>query len=82
MILPAKHLPADRCILSVGARVLECLNEPKTVSAVWENVSRSSLDQSRKKPALRYDAFVLALDLLYLIGAVELDGGLLGRTAS
>lgn len=78
MILPSKHLPQDRALLTVGARILPYLSQPKTISALWEELRRSAVDQKKLSP-LRYDGFVLALDLLFLIGAIELQGGLLSR---
>lgn len=78
MILPSKHLSQDRALLTVGAAILLHLAHPVTVSALWEQMPRS--DGERKAlPPLRYDAFVLALDLLFLVGAVELRDGLLVR---
>ena len=77
MILPTKHLSQDRALLTVGARLLAHLSQPKTVSALWEEISRPECNGDGRKPALRYDAYVLTLDLLFLIGAVELQGGLL-----
>ncbi len=79
MILPTKHLSQDRALLTVGARLLRHLAQPKTVSALWEEVSRSALTKESKKPALRYDAYVLTLDLLFLMGTIELQEGLLSR---
>jgi hypothetical protein len=81
MILPNKHLSQDRALLTVGARVLAHLYHPKTVSSLWEGISRpvSTIPMDGKRPALRYDAFVLALDLLFLMGAIELQDGVLSR---
>lgn len=79
MILPTKHLSQDRALLTVGARLLAHLVQPKTVSALWEEISRPTMAKDNKKLALRYDAYVLTLDLLYLIGAIELQDGLLSR---
>lgn len=81
MILPSKHLSHDRALLTVGAVILRHLSDPVTVSALWEQVSRSSRDHTALS-LLRYDAFVLALDLLFLIGGLELREGLLVRRAS
>lgn len=78
MILPSKHLSQERALLTVGAKLLARLSKPKTVSALWEEISRSGEKQERK-PALRYDAYVLTLDLLFLIGTIELQDGLLRR---
>ena len=80
MILPSKHLSQDRALLTVGAAILRHLSHPITVSALWEQMPRSAGGQ--KMPQLRYDGFVLALDLLFLIGAVELRDGLLVRGTS
>ena len=80
MILPTKHLSQDRALLTVGARLLTQLTQPKTVSALWEEISRpDNAAQDRKKPVLRYDAYVLTLDLLFLMGLIELQDGLLSR---
>ena len=82
MILPTKHLSQDRALLSVGARLLARLIRPKTVSALWEEVSQPPDAEDGKKPSLRYDAFVLTLDLLFLMGAIEFRDGLLRRKTS
>lgn len=78
MILPSKHLSQDRALLTVGARILRHLTRPMTVSALWEHLPRRGRS-GRSAPALSYDGFVLALDLLFLLGAVELRSGLLSR---
>jgi len=78
MILPSKHLSQDRALLTVGARILQHLPQPKTISALWEELPRNVAGKS-DAPPLRYDGFVLALDLLFLTGALELQDGLLTR---
>jgi len=79
MILPSKHLSQDRALLTVGASILEKLSQPKTVSALWEELPRKSETTRDATLPLSYDGFVLALDLLFLIGAVEIREGLLSR---
>ena len=78
MILPTKHLAQDRALLSVGARILPALEHTITVSALWEQLSRDSTPTTTPN-SLRYDAFVLALDLLFLMGTIQLSDGLLNR---
>lgn len=78
MILPSKHLSQDRALLSVGAEILLHLSRPVTVSALWEQMRRSQRSQKVTSP-LRYDAFVLSLDLLFLVNALDLRDGLLVR---
>jgi hypothetical protein len=80
MILPTKHLAQDRALLTIGARILPRLVQPTTISALWEQLSRESV-ATAKPGALRYDGFVLALDLLFLMGAIQLQNGLLTRTS-
>jgi hypothetical protein len=79
MILPTKHTPQDRALLTVGAKLLALLSQPKTVSALWEEISHPAIIKESTKPALRYDSYVLALDLLFLINTIELQDGLLRR---
>ena len=78
MILPSKHLSQDRALLTVSAKILQHLSQPVTISALWEEIPRNS-PRRHDAPPLRYDGFVLALDLLFLIGVIDLQDGLLTR---
>ncbi len=72
MILPNKHLGLSRSILGQGAALLETLREPQTVSSLWSAV--------RSRPEfVSFKRFILALDFLYLVGAVEWSDGMLRR---
>ena len=79
MILPSKHLSENRALLTVGAFILRLLLEPTTASTLWEEC-RSGSGQV-EAPPLRYDTFVLAIDLLFLVGAIDLQDGLLRRNS-
>jgi hypothetical protein len=76
MILPTKHIPVDQTLLGVGAVLLPYLTEARTVSSLWET--------TRENAAVgTFDRFILALDLLHVLGLVELRrDGMLARTAS
>jgi hypothetical protein len=69
VILPSKHLSETRALLSVGALVLSRLRGEATVSQLWDKVR-----PRRREGALglTFDWFVLALDLLFAVGAIEL----------
>jgi hypothetical protein len=75
MILPTKHITQDEALIGVGATVLKYLNAPLTVSSLWERL--------RAEPNVgTFERFVLAANLLYVIGALDIKDGLLIRTAS
>jgi hypothetical protein len=77
MIFPTKGLAVDRALLSVGAEILRRLDRPKTVSRLWEQVRKR---ESGLLEALPYEWFLLGLDLLYLLGAVDFEDGRLHHT--
>ncbi len=77
MILPSKHLSERRALLTVGSEILDLLDRPRTVSSVWEALRGGKAEAKRRR--LSYDWFVLALDLLFLVGAVALHDGLLTK---
>jgi hypothetical protein len=79
MILPTKRLGVERAMLTVGAEILELLTEPKTVSRLWDEMGRVMSERSSTR-IVNYDWFVLTLDLLYMLGALEMDHGRIRRT--
>jgi hypothetical protein len=79
MILPTKHLSAERALLTVGALLLQKLAEPKSVTVLWDEIRKArKTDNSRN--AVGYDWFVLALDLLFIAGAVRFESGVIVRS--
>lgn len=78
MILPTKHISQERALLTVGSLILKNLNSKKTVSALWENISTNDTVNNRN-PRISYDWFILALDILFAIEAIEIHEGLLNR---
>ncbi|MDR1011648.1 MAG: hypothetical protein LBM04_11110 [Opitutaceae bacterium] len=74
MILPTKRMAVETSLLGVGADVLGLLGRPKTISRLWDDVK--SLRETRSPASTPgYDWFVLALDMLYALGAIEFDDG-------
>ncbi|WP_020469846.1 ABC-three component system middle component 6 [Zavarzinella formosa] len=80
MILPTKRLSQDRSLLYVGAEILRLLDEPKTVSRIWQELQSARSAQS-ELTSLTYDWFVLSLDLLFLIHAIRNERGRLEKAA-
>ena len=72
-LLPNKHIPTNRSLVGIGALILSRLEAPSTVSGLWERV--------RTNPEVgSFRNFVLALNYLYAIGAVDFERGFLRRT--
>ena len=75
MILPTKFINLEDSLLGLGAVILGLLTYPRTITALWEEI--------RKSPeAMSFHYFVLALDLLYILGAIEFQEGLIARRQS
>jgi hypothetical protein len=79
MILPTKHLSSERALLSAGARIISMLDEPRTVSSLWDRVRRKR-DVRQGRAPVSYDWFVLSLDLLFLLGAINFEDGLIRKS--
>lgn len=71
MILPTKGVSLRNALLSVGADVLRLLPEAKTVSRLWADFQGSRSSQAE----IPFDWFVLSLDLLFLLGAIDFERG-------
>lgn len=74
MILPTKHLREDEVLLGIGAQLLLLLSNSDDFSRLWE--------KAKKLPNVAtFERFILALDLLFILGMVELTAGKIVRTA-
>lgn len=72
MILPGKHISLDYSLLGIGGLLLSRLQQPQTVTSLWES--------TRSEPGVAtFERFGLALSLLYALGAVDWYDGLLVR---
>ena len=80
MILPTKHLHPDRALLAVGGRILGHLRQPMTVSGLWDEFRLASRS-AEQAPPVSYDWFVLSLDLLFMVGAIEFERGLIRKVS-
>jgi hypothetical protein len=76
LILPSKYLSQDRALITMGGEILTYLEEPRSVSVLWECIREA---QARKHADARvsFDWFVLALNLLYVISAIDFRNGLI-----
>jgi hypothetical protein len=72
MILPDKSITLRYSLLGAGSKILAALKSPQTVSSLRDKVKK----YEELKP---FDKFVLTLDFLYTIGAVEYKDGLIRK---
>lgn len=72
MILPSKHISEDQALLGVGAVLLRELQQPQTITGFWEKVRTH-------RSVGTFERFVLALDMLHILGVVSMSGGLIER---
>jgi hypothetical protein len=76
MVLPNKHIPVNRSLVGLGGEILSILmDRPRSVSATWEGLRTANRNVS-------FEQFALAASFLFLLGAVDLDGDRLSKTAT
>jgi hypothetical protein len=73
LILPGKHIRADRSLIVVGGEILQELSAPRTVSELWDAV-RARRGERKDVSPITYDWFVLALTLLFAMSVLRLEG--------
>ena len=78
MILPTKGIAPQQALVSLGADILRLLDETKTVSRLWNDFKK----QGQRADAVTFDWFVLSLELLFVLGAVEFERGRVRRLAT
>jgi hypothetical protein len=70
MILPGKHTKIAESLFGLGGYILKFLDIPKSIDRVWLEFSR--INNSKEFPAYHsFDNFILALDYLFIIGAID-----------
>lgn len=72
MLLPDKHIKVAESLLGLGGFVLQKLKTPQSVDELW--VSFLKAYQTKQFPVYHsFDNLILAIDFLYLIGAIIED---------
>lgn len=73
MILPDKNITLSNSLIGLGSKIIIELNTPQTVSSLWEKVRKRYLE------IRTFERFVLTLDLLYAMGLIEVENGIIKR---
>lgn len=68
MILPTRHLSPSQSLIGLAAIVVKTLDRPRTVNQLWESLRSDQRIGT-------FDRFVLALDLLFMLGMVDMEDG-------
>lgn len=73
MILPTKHIKFTESLFGLGGYILKYIQiNPKTVDEIWNKIRTLNKDKSFDAYH-SFDSVILALNYLYLIGAIEID---------
>jgi hypothetical protein len=71
MLLPDKHIKMSESLLGLGSFLLSTLRKPMTVDAMWFEYCKAREDGTY--PAHHtFENAVLALDVLFAIGAIAI----------
>lgn len=73
MILPTKHIKLSESLLGFGGTLLSLLTKPQSVDELWYTYSEANKKYKILPAYHNFENLVLALDYLYLIGAVKID---------
>jgi len=72
MILPTKHIKLQNCILNLGSVLLNNITGKQTVTLLW--------DKARELPEVKtFERFTLGLDLLFTLGLIDFNEGIIVR---
>ena len=72
MVLPKKHLSIYESCFGFGAYLLTQMHKPLTIDALWDNY-KSTYANKNYPVKFSFDQFVLAIDYLYIIGAIKIN---------
>lgn len=74
MILPSKHINLSESLLGLGGVLLEILlRQPRSLDSLWQEYSKINNRKDIYPAYHSFDNVILAVDLLYIIGAVEIN---------
>lgn len=78
MILPTKHMGHEMALLSIAAEIYHLCGPRESVGSLWDKY-KNSLSSQLGRPPVSYDWFLLALDLLFILGRIDLRGKMIVR---
>lgn len=73
MILPSKHVSFSESLIGLGGVLLGFLKDPLSVDELWIKYSKINNSKTRFPAYHNFDNIILAINLLYSIGAIKMD---------
>lgn len=70
MLMPDKHVKFAESLIGLGSFVLESLDEPMSIDALWKSFKQARTEKKYPSPH-SFESLVLAVDVLFSIGAIE-----------
>ncbi len=72
-ILPSKHVEISKSLFGIGGIVLSILKEPKYIEECWNEYVSKYINKKKVKYNCSFDYFILSIDYLYSIDAINID---------
>lgn len=73
-ILPEKHVRTGESLIGLGAVVLSLTQQkPKTLDKVWTEIKDTNSTRNKIHGTITLDKVILAIDLLFSLGALKLN---------
>ncbi len=73
MIMPGKNINMSESLIGLGAFVLSILDNPKSIDDCWKELNEIYIDSGTIKKKHTFDNFILTIDLLYIMGSVNMN---------
>lgn len=72
MLMPKKHIRISESIIGLAGFILKLIQNDKTIDDLWLDFKK--INNTDQLPANHsFDNFLLAIDFLYMIGAINLN---------
>ncbi len=81
MILPNKHLKIHESLIFLSGLIINDLTIPSTIENIWKKIEQLNKKHSKKYNTIyTFEKVLKAIDLLYILGLIEMkDDGLLEK---
>ena len=71
MILPTKHIRISESLIGLGGYLLSIIKKPLTIDQIWMTYEKTN---NKRFPAYHtFDNVILALDLLFIMGIIDIN---------